>query len=261
MKLKKKYNQLKSGLYLLLLLALPVFSYGSDASSTLFEKGNLQYAKSQYKEAVQSYLQALNGDYQSATIYYNLGNAYFKLDDVPSALLYYEKAHKLNPGDEDISFNIRFANSKTTDKLEQVPEFFVTAWWHNFILCFSANTLAALSILFFLAGFGILVLYIFTNSVTLKKSSFYGGLISIGVGLVFIFMANRQAHYFNNHHQAIVFSSSVTAKSSPDANSKPLFVVHEGTKVNVTQTDNNWIEVELPNGNAGWIAVTDVKEI
>jgi tetratricopeptide (TPR) repeat protein len=261
MKLKKKYNQLQSGLYLLLLIILPVCSYGNDATTSLFEKGNQQYAKAQYQQAVKSYQQALDGDYQSATIYFNLGNAYFKLDDVPSALLYYEKAHKLNPGDEDINFNIRFANSKTTDKLEQVPEFFVTAWWHSFILCFSANTLAVLCVLFLLAGFGILVLYIFANSIVLKRSSFYTGLAAIGVGAIFIFIANRQAYYFNNHHQAIVFTSSVTAKSSPDTNAKPLFVVHEGTKVNVTQTNSNWIEVELPNGNAGWIAATDVKEI
>jgi tetratricopeptide (TPR) repeat protein len=258
MKLKKKYNRLKSGLYLLLLLALPVCSYGSDAA---FEKGNQQYAIGQYQQAVQSYLQVLNGDYQSATVYFNLGNAYFKLGDVPSALLYYEKAHKLSPGDEDINFNIRFANSKTTDKLEQVPEFFVTAWWHNFILCFSANTLAILSVLLLLAGFGLLALYIFTDSATLKKSSFFTGLSCIGVGLIFIFMANRQAYYFNSHHQAIVFTSSVTAKSSPDAKAKPLFVVHEGTKVTVTKTNDIWIEVELPNGNAGWIAASDVKEI
>lgn len=261
MKLKKKYNRLKSGLYLLLLTILPVISYGSDATSALFEKGNQQYAKAQYQQAVQSYQQILHDGYQSATVYFNLGNAYFKLDDVPSALLYYEKAHKLNPGDEDINFNIRFANSKTTDKLDQIPEFFVTSWWHSFILCFSANTLAMLSILFFLAGFGTLILYLFTNSATIKKSSFYIGIILIFVGLAFIFIANRQAHYFNSHHQAIVFTSSVTAKSSPDANAKALFVVHEGTKVNVMQTSNNWIEVELPNGNAGWIAANDVKEI
>lgn len=261
MKLKKKYNQLKSGLYLLLLLAMPALSYGSDATTKLFEQGNQQYTKGQYQQAVKSYQEALGDGYQSATIYFNLGNAYFKLDDVPSALLYYEKAHKLNPGDEDINYNIRFANSKTTDKIDQIPEFFVTAWWHNFILGFSANTLAVLCVLFLLAGFGALILYLFANSAGIKKASFYSGIALIVIGFIFIFMANRQVNYFNGHHQAIVFTSSVTAKSSPDASAKPLFVVHEGTKVNVMQTNDNWIEIGLPNGNAGWIAASDVKEI
>ena len=112
-----------------------------------------------------------------------------------------------------------------------------------------------------MAGFGLLVLYIFTNSVGLKKSSFYIGIVLICFGFITIFIANRQVDYFNNHHQAIIFSSSVTAKSSPDAAGKPMFVVHEGTKVNVMETNATWIEIELPNGSAGWIASTDVKEI
>lgn len=261
MKLKIKYNRLKSGLYLLLFLALPVFSYGSDATTALFQKGNQQYAKGQYQQAVQSYQQILNEGYQSAIIYFNLGNAYYKLDDIPSAILYYEKAHKINPSDGDINFNIKLANSKTTDKIIPLPEFFVTAWWHSFILCFSASTLAAVSILLLLIGFGVLILYLFTNSVAIKKSSFYSGIILICIGIIVIFIANRQVSYFNNHHQAIIFSSSVTAKSSPDNAGKPMFVVHEGTKVNVMESNADWIEIELPNGSAGWIASTDVKEI
>jgi len=250
-----------SGLYLLLFLALPVFSYGSDATTALFQKGNQQYAKGQYQQAVQSYRQILNDGYQSAIIYFNLGNAYYKLDDIPSAILYFEKAHKINPSDDDINFNIKLANSKTTDKLVQVPEFFVTSWWHSFILCLSASTLALISILLLLAGFGILILYLFTNSVGIKKSSFYSGIVLISLGIVVIFIANRQVDYFDHHHQAIIFSSSVTAKSSPDAAAKQLFVVHEGTKVNVMETNAGWIEIELPNGDAGWIAASDVKEI
>lgn len=261
MKLKIKYNRLKGGLYPLLFLALPVFSYGSDATATLFQKGNQQYAKGRYQQAVQSYQQILNDGYQSATIYFNLGNAYYKIDDIPSAILYFEKAHKLNPSDEDINFNIKLANSKTTDKIIPLPEFFVSSWWHSFILCLSANTLATLSVLFLLAGFGLLVLYIFTSSIGVKKLSFYGGIVLICFGFISIFIANRQVNYFNHHHQAIVFSSSVTAKSSPDAAGKQMFVVHEGTKVNVMETNANWIEIELPNGSAGWIASTDVKEI
>jgi len=261
MKLKIKYNRLKSGLYLLLLLSLPMISFGSDATGALFSKGNQQYAKGQYQDAVKCYQQILNDGYQSVMVYFNLGNAYYKLDDIPSALLYYGKAHKLNPGDEDINANIRLARTKTTDKLDQVPEFFVTAWWHSFILSLSANTLGVLSVLLFLAGFGVLILYILTNSAGVKKGSFFTGIILIGIGLVTIFIANRQVDYFNNHHEAIIFSNSVTAKSSPDGNAKPLFVVHEGTQVDIMQTQGNWIEVELPNGNAGWIAASDVKQI
>lgn len=260
MKLKTRYNPLKRGLYLLLLLALPLFSLGDD-NSALFEKGNNAYAKTQYPAAIKAYQQIVDDGDQSAVVYFNLGNAYFKQGDIPSALLYYEKAHKLSPGDEDINFNIYFANSKTTDKVEPQPEFFVTQWWHNIILYLSASTLSVLSVVLFIVGFLVLVLYLFTNIMLLKKASFFTGISMLALGLIAIFIANRQVSYFDNHHQAIVFSSSVTATSTPSPTSKPIFVVHEGTKVNVLQDNGQWIEVELPNGNAGWIAATDVKEI
>ena len=260
MKLKPRYNPIKRGLYLLLLLALPLFSL-ADTNGSLFEKGNTAYAKAQYQQAVQTYQQILGDGYQSAAIYFNLGNAYYKLGDIPSALLYYEKAHKLSPGDEDINFNIQLVNLKTADKLEQAPDFFVTQWWDGFILLLSANTLSALSILFIIVGFLILILYLFTKSASVKRSSFYTGIVAIFLGLIFIFIANRQEYYFSSHHQAIIFGSSVTAKSTPDDNAKPLFVVHEGTKVNVIQKNDVWIEIELPNGNAGWIAAGDAKDI
>jgi tetratricopeptide (TPR) repeat protein len=260
MKLKTRYNPIKWGIYLLLLLALPLFSLG-DTNSSLFEKGNTAYAKAQYDQAIKSYLQIVNGGNQSAAVYYNLGNAYYKTGDIPSALLYFEKAHKLSPGDEDINANIRFVNSKTSDKVEPIPEFFVNQWWHSFILYYSVNTLAVLSALFLLAGFGIIILYIFTNSVLLKKASFYTGIIVILAGIISIFVANRQVSYFDAHHQAIIFNNSVIVKGSPNDNAKPLFVVHEGTKVDVIETNDTWIEVQLPNGNSGWMTADNVKDI
>jgi tetratricopeptide (TPR) repeat protein len=260
MKLKTRYNLIKRGLYLLLLLALPLFSLGDD-NEALFKQGNTAYSKGQYQQAIKVYQQVVDGGYQSAVVYFNLGNAYYKQGDIPSALLYYEKAHKLAPGDEDINFNIHYANLKTTDKVEAAPEFFVTQWWHGLVLFFSVNTLSILSILAFVAGFLILILYLFSNSSAIKRASFYVGVLMIFLGLTFIFMANRQINYFSGHHQAIIFSGSVIVKSTPDANAKPLFVVHEGTKVDVLQTNNSWIEVQLPNGAAGWITANDVKEI
>lgn len=261
MKLKKKYNWLNHGLYLLLLLVLPLFSLGNDKENLLFEKGNQLYAKAQYQQAVQTYQQILHDGYKSAAIYFNTGNAYYKLDDMASAILYYEKARKLAPNDKDISINIQFANLKVADKIEPQPEFFVTRWWHSFILILSANTLSILSDLFFLGGFLFLIAYLFTNWIIVKKISFYTGILSILIGLVSVFMANRQIDYFNTHHQAIIFNNSVIVKGSPDVNAKPLFVMHEGTKVDVNQKNGNWIEIELPNGNSGWITADNVKDI
>jgi len=261
MKLKRKYNQLNRGLYLLLMLALPLFSLADDKVNALFEKGNQLYTKGQYPQAAQAYTQILNNGYQSAVIYYNAGNAYYKMDDMPSAILYYEKAHKLAPNDEATSINIQLANLKITDKIEAQPEFFVDRWWHSFILFLPVGKLAGISTLLFIAGFGLLIWYLFTGSYALKRITFYTGIVVILGGIVFSFMANRQVSYFDGHHQAIVFSSSVIVKGSPDLNAKPLFVIHDGTKVSITQTNQNWIEIQLPNGNSGWITVDNVRDI
>jgi hypothetical protein len=261
MKLKIKYNRLNRGLYLLLMLTLPLFSLADDKVNALFEKGNQLYAKGQYPQAAQTYMQILNDGYLSAVIYYNAGNAYYKMDDMPSAILYYEKAHKLAPNDEAISINIQLANLKIADKIEAQPEFFVNRWWHSFILFLPAGKLAGISTLLFIAGFGLLIWYLFTGSYILKRITFYTGVVVILAGIIFSFMANRQVSYFDGHHQAIVFSSSVIVKGSPDLNAKPLFVIHNGTKISITQTNQNWIEIQLPNGNSGWITVDNVKDI
>lgn len=260
MKSRTKYNRLKQYLYLLILF-LPLFSLAENPANALFQKGNQQYAKAQYRQAAQSYQQILNEGYQSAVVYFNTGNAYYKLDEMPSAILYYEKARKLAPNDKDININIQFANLKIADKIEPQPAFFVTRWWQSFILALPVNTLAVLSTIFFLSGFLLLIAYLFANLLILKKAFFYAGILLIGVGIISVFMANRQVNYFNGHHQAIVFSSSVVVKSSPDANAKPLFVMHEGTKVDVNQQNGKWIEIELSNGNSGWITLDDVKNI
>jgi tetratricopeptide (TPR) repeat protein len=245
---------------LLLLLSLPLFSWSSDYN-VLYKKANDQYKKAQYQDAIKSYSQILDGGYQAEAVYFNLGNTYFKLGDIPSALLYYEKAHKLAPGDDDVNFNIYFANSKTADKVEPEPEFFVTQWWHSIMLSFSIGTLSVLIILCFIMGSGLLILYLFTHIISLKKLSFYIGIPLLFAGLIFIFIANRQEHYFNEHHQAIIFSGSVNVRSGPGDQAAALFILHDGTKVNILDNNNGWIKVQLANGNEGWIQQSDVKEI
>ena len=252
---------MKRIIYIITLLALPLLSLGNDQVNTLFAKANEQYTKGRYKEAIQTYQSILNDGYQSASIYFNLGNAYYKQGEIPSAILYYEKAHKVAPGDADIQFNIQLANSKTTDKIEPAPEFFLTKWCDAFVLGFAINTWAVLSILLFVTGFGLLTVYLFAQSVGIKKAAFFASAGLIFLGLLTILLAANQSRYFAAHHQAIVFSTSVTVKSEPGPSAKNLFVIHNGTKVDILENNNSWMRIKLANGNEGWIAVTDVKNI
>lgn len=254
--LKAKYKRMRKLSYIFILIILPVISFGNKQLMV-----DVEYAKGQYKEAAAGYQQMVNDGYKSAVIYYNLGNAYYKLGDIPAALLYYEKAHKLSPGDEDINFNIRYANLKTTDKVDDVPEFFLTRWGRAFILSCSLSTLSVLSIIFILMGSGVLIVYFFANKFNIKKFSFYAAMLLFFLGLLTVFIAGRQSSYFDNHKQAIIFTGTVDVKGGPAAESKTLFVIHDGTKVSVLESNSNWIKIGLANGNVGWIRASDAKEI
>src|ERR1700761_3639295 len=160
-------------LYITLLFLLPLLTFGDDGQNALVEKGNALYNKAKYAEALKAYQQVADAGYQSAALYFNMGNASYKNGDIPSALLYYQKAQKLSPGDEDINFNIRFVNQHTTDKIDEASEFFLTRWWHAFILGFSVNALTVISILGFFFGSALLIVYFFANAVSIKKASFF----------------------------------------------------------------------------------------
>jgi tetratricopeptide (TPR) repeat protein len=256
-----KFKMLKRLFYLMAIFALPLLSLGADSSSALFSRGNALYAKGQYKEAMATYQQLIDQGYQSAAVYFNMGNASYKNDDIAPAVLYYEKAHKLAPGDDDINYNLKYVNLKTTDKIEEVPEFFLTRWWHAFILSFSTSALAVWSIIFVLAGSAVLILYFFAGSVGVKRVAFYVAILLFFAGVLAMFTANRQLSYFEDHREAVIFSSSVNVKSGPVDQSNTLFVIHDGTKVNVLDSSNGWTKISLANGNEGWVKQGDMKEI
>ena len=256
-----RFSMLRKALYIFIAFVIPSICFGDDNMQALFASGNASYNKGQYKEALAVYQKVFDSGYESAALYFNMGNASYKTDDLPSALLYYGKAHKLSPGDEDINFNIRFVNQKTTDKIDESPEFFVAKWWRGFILALSANVLGWLSVLLVLLASGILILYFFTGSVTIKKASFYGAVILFVLGAFTIFTAGMQVSYFNGHKEAIIFNPSVTVKSGPVEKAGALFVIHDGTKVNVLDDSNGWLKIKLANGSEGWIKAGDAKEI
>ncbi|TDQ07094.1 tetratricopeptide repeat protein [Pedobacter metabolipauper] len=252
---------MKCNLYVLFFITLPLFSLGKETQEELFSKGNAHYAKGHYTEAVQAYQQVLDSGYRSAAIYFNLGNAHYKEDEIALAILNYERAYKLAPGDEDIAVNLQFANLKITDKIEAVPEFFLSKWGRSALLFFSLKTLSVWSILLSITGFLLLVVYLFSVSYALKKVSFYSGVAALVFAILAIVFSYMQQGYFDSHQQAIVFNGTVNVKSAPADHQKTLFVIHEGTKVKISKRDAGWIRVELPNGNTGWIESASAQEI
>jgi tetratricopeptide (TPR) repeat protein len=250
-----KFKQFKTSFCLSIVLMLPAFCLAVEL------KGDAYYAKGQFKQAITSYQAVINEGYQSANLFYNLGNAYFKSGEIPSAILYYEKARLLSPGDEDINSNIRFANSKTVDKIEEVPQFFLEGWWTNLILAVSADTLGFIAVILTLIASALLILYFFSTQVAVKKASFFTSLAIYVAVLLAITMAQGQVSYLGNNKQAIIFSSVVNVKSSPAGEAPTAFILHEGTKVNIEEANSEWIRIKLANGNQGWLKSVEIKRI
>lgn len=256
------HNLLKYNLLAWLLLTMPCYALAKDIDAgKLFKQGNEAYAKNQFSEAATAYQQLLNAGYQSAAVYFNLGNANYKLSEMPRAILNYERALKLSPGDEEIQLNLQLANLKITDRIEEVPEFFLTRWWKGLIYFFSLHTLSVLTVVCFIAGFSSVIAYLFLVALGPKKRAFYVGITLLALGLTFMVISGLQSYYLGSSRQGIILAGAVDVKSGPGDQQKTLFVIHEGIKVNIQEGNTDWVKVVLANGNGGWIKSSSVTEI
>lgn len=235
---------------LALILFLPLALFAQDGR---FEKANDLYINGEYGAAIEAYNEILKTGMESGNLYYNLGNAYYKNGELAHAILNYERALLLKPHDKDIQYNLELAYSQTSDKIEKVGEFFMTQWINSFRNKATSDFWAYAGIAFFILTLIAAAFFIYSRSVVLKKIGFYFSLIFLLHVFVTLSFAYQQKGKLLNRDHAIIFSPSVTVKSSPDESGTEIFILHEGTKVKVISTLGTWKEIEMGNGNIGWI--------
>lgn len=245
---------------IIILNAITLSGFTNNADSLIVDANNA-YNKGLYDSALSTYQQVIDQGLESGELYYNMGNTYYKNNDIASAILYFEKAKKLLPNDESINYNLNIANSMIVDKIEKVPELFYQQWWNFFYNFLDADSWA----IFTLISFALLVItigiFILSRKRGNRKLSFYIGLLFLIITVVSSSLA-AQKYYFNiDHKEGIVFTSSITVKSSPTQNAVDLFVIHEGTKVMITDKIDNWVEIKIKNGSVGWLPEKSIKEI
>lgn len=257
--MKRRFKLLVTTLLQLAIVATAVAD-NKDAEQ-LFQKGNILYEKAQYKEAIPVYEEVVKSGFVNGELYYNLGNAYFKISDIPSAILNYERAKRFLPKDDDVDFNLRMANARVTDKIEPIPIPFYESWWNSLLNVFSADGWAYLSVFLVWLFCGSVVLFFFFREPVWKRIFFYSGLVSL---LFFVFsfvIANSKLNLEENYKEAVIFANSSYIKSSPSIKSTDLFILHEGTKAQVLDKIADWYKIRLANGNVGWIKERDVQII
>ena len=219
------------------------------------------YAAGRYDEAISGY-SALLEKGESAEVYYNLGNCYYKTDHIAPAILNYERALLLAPGSSDVRFNLELARSKTIDKITPESEMFFITWFRQLIdLCSADQWGRAVVVCFALFVLATLV-YFFVGRLLWRKVGFGVGLTALCLAVLFHIFAYQQQQKLLQRSYAIVLSSSLTVKSTPSNSGTDLFVLHEGTKVQITDDAmKDWKEIRLADGKVGWVPVKTIERI
>ncbi len=247
----------------ILLMMLVVVSLHASAINpdSLMVRANRAYDHQQYDSAIIMYQRVLKQGLVSPNLYFNLGDAYYRKNDMPSAILYFEKAKKLDPNNADIQYNLTLANTMIPDKIEKVPVMFLKRWWNYFYDMFDANTWAILSLIS-LSVFVLLVgIFILSRGRDTRKISFFIGMLMLLATVAAFGLASQKSYYMQHHNEAIIFTPTITAKSSPTPNSVDLFVIHQGTKVRLLDEVDGWEKIKLQNGSIGWLPKQSMKKI
>ena len=243
-----------------LLLAIICFG-GTSAKAVTKNNADTEYQKGNYQQAIRDYEEILkNGE--SAEIYFNLGNAYYRTDNITKAVLNYERARLLSPGDDDINFNLQFARSKTIDKITPQSEMFFVTWYKSLVNFTSVDNWAKTGILCIVMALLLVLLYLFGPQLMLRKIGFFGGLAFFVIFLLSNLFAFQQKQALDNRTGAIIISPSVNIKKTPAKNSADQFVLHEGTRVDIIDKGmTDWRCIRVGDGREGWIETKAIEEI
>ena len=234
---------------------------GISAQNLELNIANDLYANNKFDEATQKYEAIIASGYEASEVYFNLANAYFKQGALAKSILNYERAQLLDPRDEDVAFNLSMAQQQVVDKIEVIDQFFLNKWTTQLQLKFGSDTWAIISMLAFAALIGMAFLFVFTRTSSLKKIAFFMGITLVVTTGVSMNMAYAQKERLIERHGAIVLSGSVTVKGSPDSSGTELFILHEGSKVTITDKVGDWLEIKLLDGNIGWIEASHIEVI
>lgn len=247
---------------LLLILWMCVGATGLLANSdSLFNAANTLYEEGNYEQALNTYREITASGEESAGLYYNMGNAAFRSNNIGYAILYYEKALKLDPSHEDARHNLEFVSQYKVDTFEGVPEFFLRTWTIALVNSLSEKSWSTISILLFALFLAAVLVYLFSRSLALKKSGFTIALVALLLFGVALTSGLSRHHRIVHPEEAIITTPSVVVRSSPSETGTELFVLHEGTKVRVNEEVTGWQNIRVKDGREGWITSTDFESI
>ena len=234
---------------------------GHAQSGPIFEQGKEMYKAEKYQQALEQWNKILDNGEHSSALYFNLGNAHYKMNNIGESIYYYEKALQLSPNDSDIKNNLAFAQNATVDDIEPLPETIFSKWYRHLSGVVTYNGWAVLSVSFSIGFVFLFLVYYISVGENRKRLFFTSSVVALGIlilSFIFAFMMFDQA---KNDHPAIIFSEKTEVRSEPNLSSEVTFSLHEGTKVNIIARDSDWVRITIQDGKDGWIPNSDLKEL
>jgi tetratricopeptide (TPR) repeat protein len=241
----------------ILLLFLSTLVFGND----LLQKAEKAYNAKHYREAIASYEELIGKGYRSYQLYYNLGNAYYRNNELGKAIYYYELARKLEPDDEDVRINLAIASAKTIDKIDSKENFFITAVKTNVLSSFSTKTWGWLSIVTLMLFAALFFAFVNSAAAMIKRVCFFASLFFLAMFFVTYFLGYSAVKAKYENKFAIIIAREVKVMNEPTQAATSRFSLHEGTKIRVVENNGDWLLIKLDNGNEGWVKLADVGVI
>ena len=224
-------------------------------------KGNQHYTTGKYAAAVKTYEAIAGKGFESFELYYNLGNALYKSNNITFAILNYERALKLNPTNEDARFNLEMAKKQVVDNIDLLPEPGFLRWWHELINSRKADSWANHSLISFFLFLLLFALFLFATTLRTKQLSFWLAVATLTYSLLTFSFGSTQRSKLINHNSGVITERSIRLKGSPSETGTELFILHEGLSVQITDKLGDWIEIRLADGNKGWLKESSLIRI
>jgi len=247
---------MKLSVYILTFL-ITTISVGQN--ETLFKQGNRLYNEGKFNDAILKYESILDTNEHSAELYFNLGNAHYKLNNIAPSIYFFEKALQLEPNDKEILHNIAFARNMTVDDIDIVPDVGFSKLFKNLTNMMSFDSWAYTSVISIVLFVILYLIYYFSHQTGKKRLAFIGSSSFLVISCIALFFAFNKFNIDKNDKPAIVFSQEALVKSEPNLRSEESFRLHEGTKVQILDTVKNWKKIKLSDGTSGWISNQDIK--
>ena len=246
-------------LNVIIFLVLSLSAWGQNES--IFDTATEAYNQGDFNKAIESYLSIIEAGEHSAALYFNLGNSYYKLNQIAPSIYYYEKALLLKPNDSEIKNNLGYAQNMTLDAIDTIPQTGFSKIYNDIIKFFFFDEWALIAVIGIVLFVLLYLTFYFLRYASQKRFAFILSLVALFIAIVAVVIAFLQYNEFKADQPAIIFDSEVSVKSEPNKRSQQIFQLHEGTKVQVLEELNDWNKIKIADGQIGWLPSESIKTL